>query len=192
MGISIKRNGNEDKEEWGIGNGFRGIEMKILSSSLYYQLLLSLTLSLLKPCANVVNKAGEFLVSRFNELTLCSAYPGIASYSGLTVTPSKRKEKVWETSCRFPSCEVGHPQPGNTDVSFSANSPVLLYGLGVYMYGGDSDHQYEYDVEILKVQYTVCIESWGSGLSIVHVINPVIKYYDNDIHCNDALNDVVM
>ena len=105
----------------------------------------------------MVNKAGEFLISRFNELALCSSYPNIAAFSGLSVSPSKKKDKVWETSVRFPSREVGHPEMNTKDVAFSVNKPVSIHGFSVY---GGSESEYEYEISILKVQmYTMCSTS---------------------------------
>ena len=116
----------------------------------------------LQPSSVVVQKAGEFLISRINELAFCSSYPEAASLSGLPLTSTKRRDKISETSTRFTSREAGYPALTVTDVLFSVNKPVLLNGVCVF--GGPGEEVYNYEASVLnKVRLrvlaiiTVCV-----------------------------------
>ena len=102
----------------------------------------------------VVQKATDFLISRSNELALCSCYPDIAVLSGLPLTSYKRKEKFSETLNRFTTRDIGYPQLTVTDVVLSVNRPVLLNGVTVF--GGAGDESYNYEVSVLKVNFLLC------------------------------------
>ena len=96
----------------------------------------------------VVSKAGQLLLSRINELALCIAYPESAVFSGLPITKTERKEKVFESSVRFSSKECGYPSLNVNSVVFSVNKPILLHGVTVY---GSTDTSYQYKMSLMKV-----------------------------------------
>lgn len=98
----------------------------------------------------VVQKAGEFLISRSNELGLCSCYPEVTALSGLPLTSVKKKEKLSESSSRFTTREAGHPELISTDVVLSVNKPILFNGVTVY--GGAGDDTYSFTASVLKVK----------------------------------------
>lgn len=100
------------------------------------------------PISPVVSKAGRLLQSRISELALCTAFPESAALTGLPLARSERKEKVCETSVRFPTKESGHPSLNVKDVMFSASKTVLLHGFVVY---GSANDSYKYTISLLKV-----------------------------------------
>jgi len=94
----------------------------------------------------VVTKAGILLQSRINELAMCIAYPESSLMLGLPVFRSDKKEKVLESSVRFATMEVGHPELTVTGVAFSVSKRIILQGLTIY---GGNDLSYNYKVTIL-------------------------------------------
>jgi hypothetical protein len=97
---------------------------------------------------SVVQKAGEFLISRSNELALCCSYPEIAAATGLPVTATKKKEKLLESNMRFSSREIGLSSQIVTDVVFSVNCSILFNGVTLYVC---ENHQSLYTINLLKV-----------------------------------------
>lgn len=94
-----------------------------------------------------VSKAGELLLSRINELSLCVSYPESAGMLGLPVLQPEKKEVVLESSPRFTTKECGHPTLKVTDVTFSVDCAIILHGLTVY---GNSTGSYNYKLALKK------------------------------------------
>ena len=97
----------------------------------------------------VVSKAGQLLLSRINELALCIAYPESAALSGLPLTKTEKKERMFESSIRFSSKECGYPSLDVNSVAFSVNKPVMLHGVTVY---GSTDNAYKYKMSLMRVR----------------------------------------
>lgn len=95
----------------------------------------------------MVSRAGKLLQSRINELALCIAYPESAIMSGLPIYRMEKKEKIFDSSVRFSSKEVGYPSSTVTDVAFSVNKCIVVHGVTVY---GGVDLSYSYKVTILN------------------------------------------
>lgn len=97
----------------------------------------------------VVSKAGQLLLSRINELALCIAYPESATLSGLPLTKTEKKERMFESSVRFSTKECGYPSLDVNSVVFSVNKPALLHGVTVY---GSTDNAYKYKMSLMRVR----------------------------------------
>ena len=96
----------------------------------------------------MVSRAGKLLQSRINELALCITYPESAIMSGLPIFKAEKKEKVLESSLRFPAKEIGHPSLTVTDVAFSVNKPIVIHGVTLY---GGVEQSYSYKLTILRL-----------------------------------------
>ena len=97
----------------------------------------------------MVSKAGELLLSRINELSLCVSYPESAGMLGLPVLQPEKRETVIESAPRFTTKECGHPSLPTTDVAFSVDNPIHLHGFTVY---GSSSGSYKYKMSLLSQQ----------------------------------------
>ena len=114
----------------------------------------------------VVSKAGQLLLSRINELALCIAYPESAVLSGLPITKTERKEKVFESSVRFSSKECGYPSLSVKSVVFSVNKPIMLHGVTAYG-GTDTSYQYKMSLTKVRVSHVTVRPCHGNGITII-------------------------
>ena len=98
----------------------------------------------------MVEKAGQLLLSRINELALCAAYSETAAaFTLLTGGGGEHKEKVLESLCRFTTKLTGVSSLEVKEVAFSVNKAVRIHGYSVYC---GSDMSRKYKVTLQKVR----------------------------------------
>ena len=106
----------------------------------------------------MIDKAGQLLLSRINELALCAVYSETAALSGGS---GEQKEKVWESPCRFATKLTGVPSVEVKEVAFSVNKAVRIHGYGVYC-GADMSRKYK--VTLQKVCSHLLLLCWRLGV----------------------------
>ena len=90
----------------------------------------------------MVEKAGQLLLSRINELALCAVYSETSALVPLTGGNVEHKEKVFESPCRFSTKLVGVSSLEVKEVMFSVNKAVSIHGYSVYC-GADMSRKYK-------------------------------------------------